>query len=126
MEMTAVMGREERQKLFPSLPTLPWKARKNRELPTFPQLRRRLGVSFFSQARLTSTSTKSVTYMPGTFCYRHARSHTEEDTSGFSSFGHLLSAHDKILKVQKNPTQRPEPGMASSFTARLNPCTSRI
>ena len=65
MEMTAVMGREERQKLFPSLPTLPWKARKNRELPTFPQLRRRLGVSFFSQARLTSTSTKK--------CYLHAQ-----------------------------------------------------
>jgi hypothetical protein len=77
MEMTAVMGREERQKLFSSLPTLPWKARKNRELPTFPQLRRRLGVSFFSQARLTSTSTKSVTHMPGTFCYRHARSHMQ-------------------------------------------------
>jgi hypothetical protein len=77
MEMTAVMGREEKQKLFPSLPTLPWKARKNSELPTFPQLRRRLGISLFLQARLTSTSTKSVTYMPGTFCYRHARSQTD-------------------------------------------------
>jgi hypothetical protein len=28
----------------------------------------------FPQARLASTSMKSVTYMPGTFCYRHARS----------------------------------------------------
>ena len=91
MEMTAVMGREERQKLFPSLPTLPWKARKNRELPTFPQLRRRLGVSFFSQARLTSTSTKSVTYMPGTFCYRHARSH-----SGLIGFEHMYSTYGAV------------------------------
>jgi hypothetical protein len=36
----------------------------DRELPAF----------LFPQARLASTSTKSVTYMPGTFCYRHARS----------------------------------------------------
>ena len=92
MEMTAVMGREERQKLFPSLPTLPWKARKNRELPTFPQLRRRLGVSFFSQARLTSTSTKSVTYMPGTFCYRHARSHNKTEFSAARTAAHLVES----------------------------------
>ncbi len=35
----------------------------------------RKGVNLFLQARLISTSTKSVTYMPGTFCYRHASSH---------------------------------------------------
>jgi hypothetical protein len=77
MEMAPVREERRKQKTFPSLPTLAWKARKNRELPTFPQLRRRLGISFFPQARLTSTSTKSVTYMPGTFCYRHARSHNK-------------------------------------------------
>jgi hypothetical protein len=113
MEMTAVMGREERQKLFPSLPTLPWKARKNRELPTFPQLRRRLGVSFFSQARLTSTSTKSVTYMPGTFCYRHARSHTIDYMTGFSpclsrslpNISTLITAF-RALTYTKKPYQK--------------------
>ena len=39
----------------------------------------------FLQARLTSTSTKSVTYMPGTFCYRHARSHRPNKESGLES-----------------------------------------
>ena len=44
----------------------------------------------FPQARLTSTSTKSVTYMPGTFCYRHARSHIHQHHS--QTFGHLDSS----------------------------------
>ena len=48
MEMAPVWEERRKKKPFPSLPTLPWKARKKRELPTFPQLRRRLGISSFA------------------------------------------------------------------------------
>src|ERR1700739_4261226 len=74
MEMTAVWEGRKRKSPFPPFPHRLGKLANNRELPTFPQLRRRLGF-LFSQARLTSTWTKSVTSMPGTFCYRHASSH---------------------------------------------------
>src|SRR3984957_890226 len=74
MEMTAVWKEKKRKRSFPLYTHRLRKLANNRELPTFPQLRRRLGFLYL-QARLTSTLTKSVTYMPGTFCYRHARSH---------------------------------------------------
>jgi hypothetical protein len=74
MEMTAAWKERKRKSPFPLFPHRLGKLANNRELPTFPQLRRRLGFLFL-QARLTSSLTKSVTYMPGTFCYRHARSH---------------------------------------------------
>jgi hypothetical protein len=48
MEMKAVWKERKRKSPFPLFP-LPWKARKQRELPTFPQLRRRLEIPFFSQ-----------------------------------------------------------------------------
>src|SRR5580700_10711547 len=74
MEMTALWKERKSKRSFPLFPHRLRKLANNRELPTFPQLRRRLGFLYL-QARLTSTLTKSVTYMPGTFCYRHARSH---------------------------------------------------
>src|ERR1700722_5544661 len=74
MEMTVVWKERKSKRSFPLFPHRLRKLANNRELPTFPQLRRRLGFLYL-QARLTSTLTKSVTYMPGTFCYRHARSH---------------------------------------------------
>jgi hypothetical protein len=80
MEMTAAWKERKRKSPFPLFPHRLGKLANNRELPTFPQLRRRLGFLFL-QARLTSSLTKSVTYMPGTFCYRHARSHTIENIS---------------------------------------------
>ena len=83
MEMTAVWKERKSKRSFPLFPHRLRKLANNRQLPTFPQLRRRLGFLYL-QARLTSTLTKSVTYMPGTFCYRHARSHPIENTSGFS------------------------------------------
>ena len=76
MEMTALWKERKSKRSFPLFPHRLRKLANNRQLPTFPQLRRRLGFLYL-QARLTSTLTKSVTYMPGTFCYRHARSHHE-------------------------------------------------
>ena len=76
MEMTAVWKERKSKKPFPSLPTLPWKARKQPRASHIPTASATTWDFLFLQARLTSTSTKSVTYMPGTFCYRHARSHT--------------------------------------------------
>ena len=66
------METEEKQKPFPSLPTPPWKARKHRELPTFPQLRLRLGF-LFSPSSFNFNFDESVTYLPGTSCYPHPR-----------------------------------------------------
>jgi hypothetical protein len=84
VDMAAVWKARKSKSPFPLFPHWLGKLAKNRELPTFPQPRRRLGISLFLQARLTSTSTKSVTYMPGTFCYRHARSHRTHFHEGFS------------------------------------------
>ena len=38
----------------------------------------------FSPSSFNFNSTKSVTHMPGTFCYRHARSLRREKGLGFS------------------------------------------
>jgi hypothetical protein len=67
--------REEKQKPFPSLPTLPWKARQT--TASFPHSHS-LGDDLdflFSPSSFNFNFDESVTYMPGTFCYRHARSH---------------------------------------------------
>jgi hypothetical protein len=70
------MEREEKKKPFSSLPTLPWKARKSRELPTFPQPRQRLGFPFFlssfnfklQRKVLPTCPVPSVTDIPGRTC----------------------------------------------------------
>ena len=46
MEMTAVWKERKSRSPFPLFPHCLWKARKNRELPTFPQPRRRLDKLF--------------------------------------------------------------------------------
>ena len=73
------MWKERKSKSpFPLFPHCLRKARKNRDIPTFHSFGDDLDFHFL-QVRLTSTSTKSVTYMPGTFCYRHARSHSTHE-----------------------------------------------
>ena len=62
----------------------------------------------FSPARLTSTSTKSVTYMPGTFCYRHARSHK----------GEPMRALAPEVRVSWPAPNLPEPKKAQGLEAR--------
>jgi hypothetical protein len=94
--------------------------------PTFPQSPRRLDFLFL-QARLTSTSTKSVTYMPGTFCYQHARSHKGRMDEGFSPCGTLF--YHSSLSVARKRRQKPvppaaKPSIAQPCAARLNPCPS--
>ena len=64
MEMTAVWKERKSKSPFPLFPHCLGKLAKNRELPTFPQLRRRLGISFFLPARLTSISTKALPTCP--------------------------------------------------------------
>ena len=49
MEMTAVWKERKSKSPFPLFPHRLGKLANNRELPTFPQLRRRLGISFFSK-----------------------------------------------------------------------------
>jgi len=87
MEMTPAWKARKRKGPFPLFPRWLEKLAKCRELSPFPQLRRRLEISFSFPIRLTSTWTKSVTYMPGTFCYRHAQPHMIENKLGFSPCG---------------------------------------
>ena len=59
--------------------------------------------SLFLQARLTSNSTKSVTYMPGTFCYRYARSHKIENTSRFKTLRYCFPARYRVFPQPVEP-----------------------
>ena len=67
--------------------------------------------SLFLPARLTSISTKSVTYMPGTFCYRHARPHTLENKLGFKPLNQLVAASVQIF---------PQPALAARAVSTRN------
>ena len=76
----ASMESEEKKRPFSSLPTLAWKARKMPRAFPISTASATIGDFFFFPIRLTSTWTKSVTYMPGTFCYRHAQPHRGSQT----------------------------------------------
>ena len=78
MEMTAVLEKRESRSSFPLFQHCLGKLAKNASFPHSHSFGDDLDFHFL-QVRLTSTSTKSVTYMPGTFCYRHARSHNKAD-----------------------------------------------
>jgi hypothetical protein len=75
MEMTAVWKERKRKNPFPLFPQRLGKLAKKPRASHIPTASATTWDSFFLQARLTSTLTKSVTHLPGTFCYRHARSH---------------------------------------------------
>jgi hypothetical protein len=67
--------------------TAVWKERKEKALSLsshIPTAAATTWISLFLQARLTSTWTKSVTYMPGTFCYRHARPHNKANMAAMN------------------------------------------
>jgi hypothetical protein len=82
MEMTAVWKERKIKALFLSSHTALESSQKSRAFH-IPTASATTWNFLFLQARLTSTSTKSVTYMPGTFCYRHARTHNDS-YEGFS------------------------------------------
>jgi hypothetical protein len=84
MEMTAVWEERKSKSPFPLFPHCLGKLANNSDLPTFPQPPATTWDFLFLQARLTSTSTKSVTYMPRTFCYRHPRSHRASKTTALA------------------------------------------
>jgi hypothetical protein len=83
MEMTAVWKGRKRKSPFPPFPHCLGKLANSRA-SHIPTASATTWNSYLLQARLTSTSTKSVTHMPSTFCYRHARSHMIDNTTGFS------------------------------------------
>ena len=74
MEMTAVLEERKSKSSFPLFQHCLGKLSKNASFPHSHSFGDDLDFHFL-QVRLTSTLAKSVTYMPGTFCYRHARSH---------------------------------------------------
>ncbi len=82
MEMTAVWKERKSKSPFPLFPHRLGKLAKPRA-SHIPTASATTWDFIFLPARLTSTSTKSVTYMPGTFCYRHARSHRGKKDEGF-------------------------------------------
>jgi hypothetical protein len=100
------MGREEKKKPFPSLPTPPWKARKQPRASHIPTACGDDLVSFFLQARLTSTWTKSVTYMPGTFCYRYARSHSSNYSAASEAAGYGSHSIKNRPRGRKNSLRK--------------------
>src|SRR5580693_3508336 len=115
MEMTAVWKERKSKRSFPLFPHRLRKLANNRELPTFPQLRRRLGFLYL-QARLTSTLTKSVTYMPGTFCYRHARSHHRAKHSP------MQTAYQIVVLLSRIALEVKIGASLSSLYGRLKSC----
>ena len=67
MEMPAVWKERKSKKPFPSLPTPPWKARKQPRASHIPTASAATWISLFLQARLTSTSTKVLPTSPVPF-----------------------------------------------------------
>ena len=87
MEMTAVWKERKSKSPFPLFPHCLGKLAKKPRASHIPTASATTWDFLFLQARLTSTSTKSVTYMPGTFCYRHARSLIDQSQSVLAAAG---------------------------------------
>src|ERR1700685_226699 len=77
MEMTAVLEERKSKSSFPLFQHCLGSSQRTRA-SHIPTASATTWDFHFLQVRLPSTSTKSVTYMPGTFCYRHARSHNTQ------------------------------------------------
>ena len=77
------MESEEKKKPFPSLPTPPWKARKQPRASHIPQLRRRLGF-LFSPSSYNFNLDEKCYLLARYLLYRHARSHKAKKELGFS------------------------------------------
>jgi hypothetical protein len=75
VEMAAVWKARKSKSPFPLFPHCLGKLAKTASFPHSHSFGDDLGFPF-SPSSFNFNSTKSVTYMPGTFCYRHARSHT--------------------------------------------------
>jgi hypothetical protein len=74
MEMTAVWKERKRKSPFPLFPHRLGKLANSATFPHSHSFGDDWRFPFFSNS-FNFNSTKSVTYMPGTFCYRHARPH---------------------------------------------------
>ena len=83
MEMTAVWKERKRKSPFPLFPHRLGKLANNASFPHSHSFGDDLGFPF-SPSSFNFNFDESVTYMPGTFCYRHARPHTIENLLGFS------------------------------------------
>ena len=81
MEMPAVWKERKSKKPFPSLPTPPWKARKQPRASHIPTASAATLDFPFSPSSFNFNFDESVTYMPGTFCYRYPRSHNKAQFS---------------------------------------------
>jgi hypothetical protein len=68
------MEREEKQTALFLPSHTAWRSSPTARPSHIPTASATAWISLFLQPRLTSTWTKSVTYLPGTFCYEHARS----------------------------------------------------
>src|ERR1700742_63080 len=99
MEMTAVLEERKSKSAFPLFQHRLGSSQRTRasHIPTASATTWNV---HFLQVRLTSTSTKSVTYMPGTFCYRHARSHKSARFNGTFVINTALQASEKLVLYQ--------------------------
>jgi hypothetical protein len=80
MEMTAVWEERKRKSPFPLFPHGLGKLANSASFPHSHSFADDWRFPFFSNS-FNFNSTRSVTYMPGTFCYRHARPHTKQSIS---------------------------------------------
>jgi hypothetical protein len=74
MEMTVVWEQRKRKSPFPLFPHRLGKLANNASFPHSHSFGDDLGFPF-SPSSFNFNLDESVTYMPGTFCYRHARLH---------------------------------------------------
>ena len=77
MEMTAVWKERKRKSPFPLFPHRLGKLANNASFPHSHSFGDDLGFPF-SPSSFNFNFDESVTYMPGTFCYRHARPHNNK------------------------------------------------
>jgi hypothetical protein len=89
MEMTAVRKGRKSKKRFSSLPSLALESSQKPRASHIPTAPAATTNFFFSQKMFNFNFDESVTYMPGTFCYRHPRSHNKasEPSSAQTIYG---------------------------------------
>jgi hypothetical protein len=83
VEMTPVWEERKSKSPFPLIPHWLGKLAKTASFPHSHSFGDDLGFPF-SPSSFNFNFDESVTYMPGTFCYRHPRSHSPNKNPGFS------------------------------------------
>jgi hypothetical protein len=113
MEMTPVWKERKSKSPFPLFPHCLGKLANTASLPHSHSFGDDLGF-LFSTSSFNFNFDESVTDMPGTFCYRHARSLKTERKLGFSPCGHLPAEWPRSRTVGK--MYRPAPTDGASCT----------